>query len=836
MKPTPMMQQWNLLKEEAKDALLLFRLGDFYEAFYEDAEIVAKEIDLTLTQRQNIPMCGVPYHAAQNYIDKLVAKGYKIAIAEQMEPAGKTKGIVERKIVQILSPGALTSSALLSDKKHNYILSLVCIGKTYALCAIDVSTSTCQVMDVEKKEDFFEEVHKFTPSEIIISEKFEEHHAKELKELQLNLSTLITVKKAIYFDPRASHEKIRSHFSIHCLDGYGLKDAISIYALGASLRYIKEDLKCSLEHLQTIEKKEPSSYLAIDRATFTNLEIFSSQKSLFHLLDKTKTPMGARLLEEWLRYPLQSVDQIKQRQDAIEALLHHPQTQFSLSSTLEQIKDMQRLLARATSTNGHARDMVALCSSLQQIPKLKEILKEVENPLIKEHLDALFDLSLLTEKLSQALVEQPAIKLGEGDTFKPGHSTELDKLKKIQEEKKDWIANYQESLRKEHNIKNLKVGHTRAFGYYIEVSKGQSSKVPSSFIRKQTLVNGERFITVELQEYEEAILHADEKKKAIEEKLFHALQEEIHSHSAQIIHTSQTVAFFDLLLSFAKVALQYNYTKPLVDHSTTLSITEGRHPIIEQMQGNPFISNDSHLDETKSLYLITGPNMAGKSTYIRQVALIALLAHTGSFVPAASAHIGTIDKIFSRIGASDDLSRGQSTFMVEMAQTANILRNATSRSLVILDEIGRGTSTYDGIAIARSVAEYFITQIQAKTLFATHYSELTELAQTEKRCANYQVAVEEKEQEIIFLHKIIEGAADKSYGIHVAKLAGLPYSVIKRAQELLENMEGKPLPKKKKTPSPKQQNLLEVKLSSIDPNHMTPMDALSFVQELKQYI
>jgi DNA mismatch repair protein MutS len=837
---TPMMRQWSELKNQAQEALLLFRLGDFYEAFFEDAEIVAREIDLTLTKRQDIPMCGVPYHALQSYVDKLLAKGHKIAIAEQMEMPSQTKGIVKRQIVRVLTPGALTSSSLLQEGVNNFVCSLYQVGKVYGLCFIDVSTSTCTVIDVERDSDFFDLCYKHQPSELLLSDKFYQNNQESIRHLQSQFGLLVTTKPARFFEPAFGWQQIESQFDPSILDSFALKESVSIYALEGLLRYLKEEIKCDLSHLKNLKKELPSAYMSVDAATLSNLEIFQTSKgkenSLASFLDKTKTPMGSRLLKEWLRFPLRSIEEIEKRQQAVSFFINHPHIMLSLKKHLQSIKDLERIMNRLFSSNAHARDFVALRYSLEPLIPIKALLQETKNSLIQQQYENLCDPEPICSWLEKAFVDQPSLKLGEGQTFKEGFDHKLDELTKIKEESKNWLNAYQEKIKQELGIKTLKVSYTKAFGYYIEVSKAQAGKMPSSFTRKQTLVNAERFLSEELKLFEHKILHADEERKGLEEKLFAEMQEKLQSFASIIFNSARAISVLDLILSLAQTAIAHDYVKPAMNDQNILQITQGRHPVIEQLSPEPFTPNDSDLSEQTLLYLITGPNMAGKSTYIRQVALIVFMAHIGSFVPAQKAVIGLTDQIFSRIGASDDLSQGQSTFMVEMTQTAHILNCATDNSLVILDEIGRGTSTYDGIAIAYAVANYLLNDIKAKTLFATHYSELTAIAEDEKKVKNMQVAVEETKETILFLHKIIPGIAAKSYGIHVAKLAGLPKKVIAQAAQKLFQMEdeGPQAPQASTMPlfDPSPAEIEELK--ECDPNQITPIQALQMLVNLKK--
>ncbi len=775
MTVTPMMSQWQACKSQAKDALLLFRLGDFYEAFHEDAGVISKEIGLTLTARQGIPMCGVPFHTAETYIDKLLAKGYKIAIAEQTEDPKVAKGLVRREIVRIVTPGTVVSSQLLSEKKNNFFVSLVQVGDEFGLAALDLTTTEFRVSEYEKEQMLIDELCRLKPRELLVSKSFE-----FLKELSLSFGFLASEKKAL--DLKLSTDVLSAHFDVQNLDGFGLRGkSAAIIAAGSLLLYLKETLNLNLEPIQAVQLNATES-LAIDRSTMRNLEI---DTSLLDLLDETCTPMGGRLLRQWIQYPLLSCSAIAERQKAIESYQERPGGSKEARELLSKVRDLERLMMKISACYASPRDVFALGVSLSHLPKLKELLQ----------LEGLFDAGPLADRILGCMNESPPLRIGEGDIFKDGYHTELDHLRLLCKDSMSWMANYQVRLREETGIKTLKVGYTKAFGFYIEVSRAQSEKIPPVFLRRQTLVNAERFITEELKEFEHQVLTAEERSKALEAELFEDLRKEVAKQAASVHAAAKLIAKHDVFLSLAKVATQYQWTKPEVDESDRIEILGGRHPVIERAIGkSAFIPNDAILNPEEQLMLITGPNMAGKSTYIRQVALLVILAQVGSFVPATSAKIGLIDKVFSRIGASDDLARGQSTFMVEMAETANILNNATSRSLVLLDEIGRGTSTYDGISIAWAVAEYLLTtpRKMAKTLFATHYWELTKLENEFSHAANFQTAVEETASGIVFLRKIVRGGTDKSYGIHVAKLAGLPQKAIKRAEEMLKELEKKP--------------------------------------------
>ena len=774
---SPMMLQWHKCKKKAKDALLLFRLGDFYEAFEKDAEILSKQLDLVLTKRQDIPMAGIPAHTCEVYIDKLVSKGFRVAIAEQMEDPKQTKGIVKREIVRIITPGTLISSQLLSDKSSNFLASVAQINASFGLAILDLTTADFRLMEFEELQELQSELSRLQPKEMLISEKSRKNFSEH---------TSIQTREEWFFDHKTAYERLLKHFQVHSLDGFGLKGmAAAINAAGALFAYVKDDLNLSLDHIKTIRLQKYAHYMSIDATTQRHLELFQSLHdkglTLLDLIDQTVTPMGGRLMKEWLLHPLLSVSDIKMRQDLVEERLFQPQTTLHLKDQLKNVHDLERLIMRIETGYASPRDLVGLRFSLEPVPVIAQLLNKT-----------LPDLSAIVHKIREALIETPPLRLSEGGSFKTGYHSELDELQALKSNSQSWMLSYQTELREKTLIKTLKVGYTQAFGYYIEASRSQSEKMPAYFQRRQTLVNAERFISPELKEYEHKILTAESRIASLENELFTALRKEIALQAAAIRSVAREIAETDCFVSLAQIAKTYCFVRPTVDDSDFFSIEEGRHPVIETaLQSETFIPNDVLLDEYKNrLLLITGPNMAGKSTYIRQVALTAILAQMGSFVPAKQAHIGVIDKLFSRIGASDDLSRGQSTFMVEMTETANILHNATSRSLVILDEIGRGTSTYDGISIAWAVAEYLLTAKgkRAKTLFATHYWELTKLEDEIPGAVNFNVAVHESEKGIVFLRKIVRGGTDKSYGIHVAKLAGLPATVIKRAQEMLKSL------------------------------------------------
>lgn len=852
-KISPMMVQWHDCKKKAKDAILLFRLGDFYEAFYADASKIAKELNLTLTQRHDIPMAGIPFHTSEAYIDKLVSKGYHVAIAEQMEDPKEVKGLVKRDVVRIVTPGTVIQSSLLTENSNNFLGSVCVVNQTFGLSLLDLTTAEFKVLEFEHFSSLSDELIRIKPKELLLSEKTFSLHNVEWDELKKELGFSLSIKENWHFQHQYTLDLLTHHFGIQSLDSFGLQGMTSaINAAGGLLSYISEDLRLSTHHIQTLKKEQFNKYMALDSATLRHLEILENKQdpdstcTLLHLLDQTCTPMGGRLIKHWISHPLLSIDSISARQDSIEFFRSLPSL-ADFRSTLSQVRDLERLIMRIETSFAGPKDLLALRLSLETIPALFSLLNTTTSSLLIEQKEQLQDVSSLTQKLRDALQEDLPVKLSEGNVIKQGFHKKLDELRLFCLDSQNWIANYQTSLRDSTQIKTLKIGYTKAFGYYIEVSRGQSEKMTSSFERRQTLVNAERFITQELKEYEHKILTAEEEISTIEFSLFQELRKEISSYAKVIRHIASAIATIDCLASLAKVSLEYSYTRPTVNEGSIFHVEGGRHPVVEtQLRSDSFIPNDVYLDANDHrLFLITGPNMAGKSTFIRQVALIAILVQIGSFVPAKKAHVGIIDKVFTRIGASDNLSKGQSTFMVEMTETANILHNATNKSLVILDEIGRGTSTYDGISLAWAIAEYLLITEgkKAKTLFATHYYELTQLEEKIPGAVNYNIAVHESEKGIVFLRKIIRGATDKSYGIHVARLAGLPPFVLKRAQEMLKTLE-KNAPPKPKAPKEEQlsffslppENPLIEEIRTIEIDHMTPMEALQKLLEWKKRV
>lgn len=801
-KLTPMMQQWYGCKQKAGSALLLFRMGDFYEAFYDDAATLATELDLTLTKRQEIPMSGVPVHTCDTYIDRLVAKGYRVAVAEQTENPKNAKGLVNREVVRTVTPGTLVSSSLLSDGCNNYIAAVCRIGNLFGLALLDVTTAEFRTVELTDIDALANELHRLRPAEILAPQKLLEKYTTLFGEIQKGWSCSIHPYEQWHFEHQQAHDYLSHHFGVISLDGFGLQGLVAaINAAGALLHYIKETLSLPIDHIRTITNYSSTQLMALDRATQRHLELTENSRdgsrrgTLLEVLDRTVTPMGARLLRHWLKHPLLNPSLISNRQDDIATLYSEVSALHAIRSALHGIRDLERLVAKVMTGYATPRDLVALRFSLERLPLLYHSLQHVSRPSVAiTHLSSLImETPPVGAMIAHALVDEPPLRLHDGNIFREGYHAELDELRSLSRDSKQWISDYQHHLRTTTGIKTLKVGFNRMFGYYLEVSRGQADRMPPTFERRQTLVNAERFVTPELKEFERKVLTAEERSGSLENELFGALRREIASYCQPLTALAQAIGYMDCCGALAQVALDQGYVRPYVDSGPLLKIIGGRHPVIEASGvGGTFTPNDTLLDdESQRMVLITGPNMAGKSTYIRQVALIVLMAQIGSFVPAKEATIGIVDKIFTRIGASDDLSRGLSTFMVEMTETANILHNATDRSLVILDEIGRGTSTYDGISIAWAVVEYLLmtTGQKAKTLFATHYGELTQLEGTIPGIVNFNVAIHESQGEIHFLHKIVRGAADKSYGIHVARLAGLPLSAVSRAHEILNHLE-----------------------------------------------
>ena len=813
---TPMMAQYRRIKGELpKDALLLFRLGDFYEMFFEDAQAGAQILNLALTARNGIPMCGLPFHAANAYIGKILRAGRKVAICEQLEDARPGK-LVKREVTQILSPGTHFDERMLTAERNNFLAAISPNGKSFGLALVDLTTGEFLTTELEDETALLAELERLRPAEIIYpTEK------TFVRDALRDSFKILNGYDDWTFAPETAVFTVRDHFKVASLDGFGLKDkTAAIGAAGGALHYLTQHLRRDAQNLTRVSFYQRSDFLALDYTTLRHLEILEPLRhdaprnsSLYGALNRTATPMGARLLRNWLSQPLSSVEPIRQRQAAVQTFIENSGALESFRAQLANVRDLERTIGRLSSGSGNARDLAALRIALQQIPNLKQTIAHLStaSALIKEepsstqtlvdHLNSqISELPALVETISRAIVDDPPLAVKEGGMIRDGFEPSLDELRDAMRGGKDWIAKLQQQEIEKTGISSLKVRFNSVFGYYLEVTKSNLDKVPAHYIRKQTVANGERYITPELKDMEGKILGAEERALKLEYELFQRVRETVLGNLKEIQQIAGALAQLDVLSSFAEIARLNNYCRPQISDEGILHIRDGRHPVLESnLNEERFVPNDTSLasgggdsapsEDSPQIALITGPNMAGKSTYIRQVALVALLAHTGSFVPAAEARIDLLDRIFTRIGASDDLTRGQSTFMVEMTETANILNNATPRSLIVLDEIGRGTSTFDGLSLAWSIVEHLHHQVGAKTLFATHYHELTELSARLPRLKNFNVAVREWRDQIVFLRKIVAGGTDKSYGIQVARLAGVPKPVLERAKEILRNLE-----------------------------------------------
>jgi DNA mismatch repair protein MutS len=801
VKLTPMMKQYRQVKSEIPDdAVLLFRLGDFYEMFFDDAGRAAPIMGVTLTSRGGVPMCGVPYHALETYLPKLLQAGVKVAIAEQVEDPKQAKGIVKREVSRVITPGTVVDSSVLSPNQNNYLAALFINKNSFGLAVLDISTGDFRVTELESIDELEMELERVEAPECVIPESLYTEWEKSDDFPDLRNHICWTSLDDWIFADDSAEELLKRHFEVHSLDCFGCRDmSAGVSAAGAVLYYASENLRQDASHVGSLKSYRTGEFMILDAISRRNLELVDpmpggdKHSTLLHVLDNTATPMGSRMLREWLLRPLFSRDAIIARLDAVSVFKDDPMTLAEIRELIAPVRDIERITARLNIGSANARDMMALAGSLSIVPDLKNMLGYYDMPLICELRSQLGDSRSLVDEIKSTIAEDPPLTLTDGGIIREGLNPELDDFRKAATEGKSWIAALQAQEQEKTGIKALKIRYNKVFGYYIEVSNANKHLVPEEYIRKQTLTNGERYITPELKEVEHKILGAEDKSKALEYTIFQALRLKALEFTAEIQQTANAMAAVDVILSFAEVARKYNYCRPKITEDERFIVKAGRHPVLDAaLTDERFVPNDISFDgEKECMKMITGPNMAGKSTYIRQVALLALLAQTGSYIPADSAEIGLVDRIFTRVGAADDISRGQSTFMVEMLETANILNHATNKSLVILDEIGRGTSTFDGISIAWAVAEYLHDNrsSRARTLFATHYHELTELALTHKGVTNYNVAVKEYGDKIIFLRQIVRGVADKSYGIHVAKLAGLPDSVIVRANEILENLE-----------------------------------------------
>jgi len=800
---SPMMQHYLETKKEYPDCILFYRLGDFYEMFFEDAKTTSRELELTLTGKdcgleERAPMCGVPHHALENYLTRLVQKGYKVAIAEQMEDPRQAKGLVKREVTRVVTPGTILSGQALDETRNNYIMSIVMLERTFGVATADVTTGAFLVTEVDSLRALQDEIMKFTPAEILCNEAFY-MSGLDFDDLKARVHTMISTLESRYFQDDRCDQMLRDHFHVGSLEGLGLADfGTGTIAAGALMQYLTETQKTSLAHLSHIKTYRTGGFMVIDTSTRRNLELVETLReknkrgSLLWVLDKTRTAMGARMLRNFIEQPLLNKKEILARHDAIDALNKNYITREELREYLNPIYDLERLISRITYQSANPRDILAFGRSIQMLPHIKEQLKIFDHGILKnihDDLDCLEDLAQLVEA---SIVEEPPITVREGGMIRDGYNEEVDRLRRAKTDGKQWLAELEEREKEATGIKNLRIKYNKVFGYYLEVTNSFKNMVPEHYIRKQTLTNAERFTTPELKELEDVILGAEDKLFGLEYNLFCEIRDQIASQVVRIQQSANAIAGLDVMVSLATVAEQNNFVRPHINEKGIIDIKGGRHPVVEKMMRDDlFIANDTYLDNHHNrISVITGPNMAGKSTYMRQVALITLMAQIGSFVPAASANIGICDRIFTRVGASDDLASGQSTFMVEMTEVANILRNATRNSLLILDEIGRGTSTFDGLSIAWAVIEYISNTktLGAKTLFATHYHELTELEGTLNGVNNYCIAVKEMGDDIVFLRKIIKGGADRSYGIQVAKLAGVPDAVIQRAKELAQEL------------------------------------------------
>lgn len=861
---SPMMQHYLDTKKDYKDSILFYRLGDFYEMFFDDAILATRELELTLTgkecgQEERAPMCGVPFHAAENYIARLISKGYKVAICEQMEDPKQAKGIVKREVIRVVTPGTVIESNLLDEKKNNYIMSVYKSGIYFGIAVCDVSTGDFRATQIKETNNFsaaLDEISRYSPAEIVVNNLMydtTEEIAKIRERFQIYLSKQEDNKFSNNVEELTSKYNVvdESENKIEIND-----KTLCICAINGLLTYILETQKTNLDHINKIILYNNTKYMCLDINARRNLELTeklrdkSKKGTLLWVLDKTSTSMGGRRLRRWINDPLLDIEKINKRLNSVKELKDNPILRGDIADLLKKVYDIERLVGKISYGNANARDLISLKNSVKQLPELKKIMSNTESTLLKELYNELDILEDIYNIIDVAIVEEPPISVKEGGIIKKGYNEEIDKLKMATTDGKNWLIQLEANEREKTGIKGLKVGFNKVFGYYIEVTKSNISLVPDRYIRKQTLTNGERYVTEELKKLENELLGAEEKVINLEYNAFCEIREIIEKQLLRIQRTADIVATLDVLNSFAIVAEDMNYCMPIVDNSGIIDIKGGRHPVIEKiLPSGEFVDNDTYLDKEDNRFsIITGPNMAGKSTYMRQVALITLMAQCGSFVPATFARLGVVDKIFTRIGASDDLSMGQSTFMVEMMEVATILKEATQNSLVILDEIGRGTSTYDGLSIAWAVAEYMSDKEKcgAKTLFATHYHELIGLEQKIQGVKNYSIAVKEKGEDIIFLRKIVAGGTDESYGVHVAKLAGVPQTVTKRSNEILRTLERKSIlgskeqEKENKKVAEGQLDMYNYKLAEIaheidkiDLNSLTPIDALNTLVKIK---
>lgn len=872
---TPMMQHYLKTHEEYKDCILFYRLGDFYEMFFDDAKVVSKELELTLTGKscgaeERAPMCGIPYHAAETYLTRLVKKGYKVAICEQVEDPKLAKGMVKREVTRVVTPGTTLNAQALDETKNNYIMCIAYIGDHYGISSADITTGDYYVTEVDSERKLLDEVNKYQPTEIICNEAFY-ISGIDIDDMKNRMGIVVYSLDAWYFSDETAQMTLKEHFKVRDLEGLGLADYDSgVIAAGALLKYLYETQKTTLSNLVAIHPYTTGKFMIIDSSTRRNLELVETLRekqkrgSLLWVLDKTRTAMGARTLRSFVEQPLIERAEIEERYDAIDEFNTNAITREEIREYLNPVYDLERLITRVTYQTANPRDLIAFRNSIHMLPPIKTLMSDFHSPLLKRLYEQLDTLDELYELIERSIAEEPPLTLHDGGILKEGYNEEVDRLRKAKTDGKSWLADLEAKEREKTGIKNLKIKYNKVFGYYLEVTNSFKDLVPDYFTRKQTLANAERFITPELKELEDVILGAEDKLIVLEYELFREVRQKVADEVVRIQKTAKAVAQIDVFASLATVAEQNNYCRPKLNEKGLIDIKDGRHPVVERMiQNEMFVANDTYLDNgSNRVSIITGPNMAGKSTYMRQSALIVLMAQIGSFVPAKSAKIGIVDRIFTRVGASDDLASGQSTFMVEMSEVANILRNATSNSLLILDEIGRGTSTFDGLSIAWAVVEHISNPrlLGAKTLFATHYHELTELEGKLNSVNNYCIAVKEKGDDIVFLRKIVKGGADKSYGIQVAKLAGVPDNVIERAKEIVEELSNNDITEivqnisaegSSKRSKPKldevdleQISLLDTmdndtilnELKELDLSQMTPIEAMNKLYELQNKV
>ncbi len=864
MAETPLMTQFFKIKDQHPDTILLFRVGDFFETFDEDAKTASKVLGITLTKRANgkageVPLAGFPHHAIDSYLPKLVRAGFRVAVCEQVENPKFAKGIVKREVVEVVTPGAAMSDKLLDHKKNNYIAAVFLHDEIAGIAFSDVSTGEFFCYEI-RETDLRSQIEHINPTEILVSKR--QKNVLEPAINQLNSNIRITKVDDWIYTYDFGKDILLEHFNTKTLKGFGIENMNDgLISAGVVLHYLKETQKAGLSHINKIAVYNPSDYMMLDFSTKRNLEItFTIQDgaregSLISILDKTETAMGGRLLKKWISAPLRKVEPILQRQECIAEFKSNKVLRKNIQNELKEIGDLERLISRVCTGRANPREIVGIKSSLKKIPLIKQLLDQAKTKTLNTINDSLNELQDIVEKLELSISDNPPLNISEGGIIREAFSPELDELRNLSKNAKNWIANLQKTERERAGIPSLKVGFNRVFGYYIEISNTHKSKVPENYIRKQTLVNSERYITPELKDYEDKILNAQENISSLEYELFNQIRMEVAAHTEDIQENARLIAMLDCYLSFADCAESYNYVQPVIDDSNELIITKGRHPVVEQIlpPGEKFTPNDCELsnDDTQ-IIILTGPNMAGKSVYLRQIGLIVLLAQIGSFVPAKEAKVGLVDRIYTRVGASDNISAGESTFLVEMQEAANILNNATNKSLILLDEIGRGTSTFDGISIAWSITEFLHDNpaLSAKTLFATHYHELNEMATLFQRIKNFKVEVREYDDKVIFLHKVTPGGADHSYGIQVAQMAGLPLFVTNRAKEVLENLEGKELTpyevKKARLAKIKHEdqlqiNMFEIKddklrkeLTDMELDNITPIEALNRLNELKK--